>query len=560
MRASVTESSALVASSRIRIGGFFEQRARDRQTLPLAAGQGRAALADQRLVALGLAHDEVVRLGEPGRLLELGLRRVGLADPQIVGDRAVEHRRILEHHADVAAKRFELDVAMVDAVDADHARLGVPHAMQQRQRRALARTGRADEGDRRARRHVQAEMHQRRPLAVIGEVHVLEVDIALGAADILAVRPVGHGRLVVEHAEEVGQCRHLEEDAADEARGLVHAADQHGREAHEADDLADGRLVARVEPGAEHEDRDHRHRRGGARQHREQRPPVQHRILRRQRLADDAAHLAGLGAQPHEALDQMDVAQRVARPAGKLAVIFLDPRLQPVGLADDPGIGDGEEEDQHDQQRAEPPVHEQAERQHDEQRHEGREVLAEEAQPDAEQMVDAGQHDLEQPAGMLGVVERERQHQHVLEIVRHGAEPAAMRHAVGLQRDDDVGDDAADADGSPQHQELPRIVPECFVGLVPGVGQQVDDPAEQHRLVELQRRHGDVGEGKHDRQPALVAQQPDHPTVDAEELHVPMSPRTRCHPERSEGSMRINIDPSLKAHVNAPTRDDSVRE
>ena len=39
-------------------------------------------------------------------------------------------------------------------------------------------------------------------------------------------------------------------------------------------------------------------------------------------------------------------------------------------------------------------------------------------------------------------------------IVRHGAEPPAMGHAVGLQRDDDVGDDAADADGRPQHEEL----------------------------------------------------------------------------------------------------------
>ena len=45
-------------------------------------------------------------------------------------------------------------------------------------------------------------------------------------------------------------------------------------------------------------------------------------------------------------------------------------------------VGDGEETDQHDQQQAEPPVHEQAERQHDEQRDEGGEILAEEAEPE----------------------------------------------------------------------------------------------------------------------------------------------------------------------------------
>ena len=81
-----------------------------------------------------------------------------------------------------------------------------------------------------------------------------------------------------------------------------------------------------------------------------------------------------------------------------------------------------------------------------------REVLAEERQPDAEQVVDAGQHDLDQPAGMLGAVERERQHQHVLEEARHRAEPPAMGHAVGLQRDHDVGDDAAQADDGPQNR------------------------------------------------------------------------------------------------------------
>ena len=49
--ASVAASSALVASSRIRIGGFFEQRARDRDALALAARQHAAALAHRRFEA-----------------------------------------------------------------------------------------------------------------------------------------------------------------------------------------------------------------------------------------------------------------------------------------------------------------------------------------------------------------------------------------------------------------------------------------------------------------------------------------------------------------------------
>ena len=160
-------------------------------------------------------------------------------------------------------------------------------------------------------------------------------------------------------------------------------------------------------------------------------------------------HLAGFLPQPHEALDQVNVAQRIARPAGELAVAVLDLLLQAIGAAHHPGVGDGEEQDQHDQEQAEPPVHQQAERQHDEQGDEGREVLAEERQPDAEQVVDAGQHYFQQPAGMLAVMEGEGQHQHVLEEGRHGAEPPPVGHAVGLQGDDDVGHDAADAHRRP---------------------------------------------------------------------------------------------------------------
>ena len=43
-QASVTESTALVGSSRIRIGASFRMRAGDRQPLALAARQRRAAL------------------------------------------------------------------------------------------------------------------------------------------------------------------------------------------------------------------------------------------------------------------------------------------------------------------------------------------------------------------------------------------------------------------------------------------------------------------------------------------------------------------------------------
>ena len=55
MAASLSASTDESASSRIRIGRVAEQRAGDRDALPLPAGEPHAALADHRAVALGQA-------------------------------------------------------------------------------------------------------------------------------------------------------------------------------------------------------------------------------------------------------------------------------------------------------------------------------------------------------------------------------------------------------------------------------------------------------------------------------------------------------------------------
>src|ERR1700731_1720974 len=87
--ASVTASSALVASSRIRIGGSFNS--------------ARALESRCRSPADN--------------------RRVRLADAQIVGDRTVEQQRFLKHHADVPPQRRQRQAADVHAVDPDEAGL-----------------------------------------------------------------------------------------------------------------------------------------------------------------------------------------------------------------------------------------------------------------------------------------------------------------------------------------------------------------------------------------------------------------------------------------------------
>src|SRR5262249_58969909 len=112
----------------------LEQRPRDREPLALAAGELSPPLADPSLEAPLAFQDEIQRLRPRGSAPHLVLGRVGLADAQVLGDRAVEQQALLKHHTDVAAERRELDRADVAAVDLDPSRLPVEAAVQERKR------------------------------------------------------------------------------------------------------------------------------------------------------------------------------------------------------------------------------------------------------------------------------------------------------------------------------------------------------------------------------------------------------------------------------------------
>ena len=82
------------------------QRAGDRQPLALAARKRHAVLADRRLVALRLCRDEVMRIGKPRRLLDLGIGRFRPAIADIVADRALEQIGLLRDIGELLAQRL----------------------------------------------------------------------------------------------------------------------------------------------------------------------------------------------------------------------------------------------------------------------------------------------------------------------------------------------------------------------------------------------------------------------------------------------------------------------
>ena len=84
-------------------------------------------------------------------------RRLGPAVEDVVGDRAVQQRGVLRHHADLAAQALLARLGDVLAVDQDAAAFDVVEAQQQIDERRLAGAGAADEPDLFARRDAQRE-------------------------------------------------------------------------------------------------------------------------------------------------------------------------------------------------------------------------------------------------------------------------------------------------------------------------------------------------------------------------------------------------------------------
>jgi hypothetical protein len=90
-------------------------------------------------------------------------------------------------------------------------------------------------------------------------------------------------------------------------------------------------------------------------------------------------------------------------------------------------------------------------------------------------------------------VEGGREGQHMAEKPRHGDQPVAVGHALGLHRQHDVGADTGQADGRPDRQQQLGVADHRMVGHAVRLRQQVDDAAKQHRLAELQRHDDQVG-------------------------------------------------------------------
>ena len=171
-----------------------QDRARDGDALLLTARQAGAPLSRHGVVAVGEARDELVDPRRGRGRLDLFLARAGAAAGDVLTQRRVEQERVLADHGRAAAVVGEAELAEVAPVDQDRAAVRVVEPHQQIERRRLAAARLADERDGLAGARVHAETAQD-GVAVVGELHVAQLDVAAQALEAVAAahRRVGVG-------------------------------------------------------------------------------------------------------------------------------------------------------------------------------------------------------------------------------------------------------------------------------------------------------------------------------------------------------------------------------
>ena len=147
-----------------RAGGFVQdqdarvaqERARDGDALALPAGELGAALAEQRVVALGQLHDELLGVRGACYPAQRFVAGVGPAVQDVVAHAAREQHGVLGDDADLAAQRPQGHVAQIVAVDRDAPGVGIEEARDELNQRRLARR-RSARPARSSRRHACAD-------------------------------------------------------------------------------------------------------------------------------------------------------------------------------------------------------------------------------------------------------------------------------------------------------------------------------------------------------------------------------------------------------------------
>jgi len=118
--ASLSASSALVASSRIKMRGLVISARADRQALALAARQVGRSLVNVSVIAAGQALDEFLGACQAAPPMTTSSKLAsGLPEEIVSWIRPAEQEILLRHHAETATQMRDVKLAQIGAVDFD---------------------------------------------------------------------------------------------------------------------------------------------------------------------------------------------------------------------------------------------------------------------------------------------------------------------------------------------------------------------------------------------------------------------------------------------------------
>ena len=185
-----------------RIGGLIQnqnrsiadQRARDGETLALAAGKGHTLFADDGVEATRFFEDEIKRMGMFGGGFNVRIGRAGPAEFDVAPDGFVEQNGFLGDHGDMGAEVAGGEFPDVGAADAHRPFLRVVKAEEQIGQGRFARAAAPDEGHQLAGFDGEVDAAQD-GFFMVGEFEAVEPDVGVGGLQRFRLRGFGDGAL-----------------------------------------------------------------------------------------------------------------------------------------------------------------------------------------------------------------------------------------------------------------------------------------------------------------------------------------------------------------------------
>ena len=313
-----------------------QQRARHRQPLPLARRQGRSALAHHRRATLRQRRQQPRQPRRAGCGQHLVVGRLGTRIADVLGDRGVEHRRLLLHQRHPRAQVAQPERAQVAPVEAHRPRVGVEEPQHEIDDGALPAAARADDGEAGARGRLQRDVFEHRRAAVERQGDVVQLQLAAHRGQRRRARCLDHFRLDVQNLVHPPQRHPHRREAGVQPHQRLHRGEQAqliGHERHEGAQRQ--RAVDDPLPPVQE------HQRGAARQHQPRQAARQvggplhgHQGVDEPPVAGaEAPHLAFLRVggdhQPHPLQGLDEEAADVGAPLAQRR----DPRLEAAAVA-----------------------------------------------------------------------------------------------------------------------------------------------------------------------------------------------------------------------------------